>query len=266
MLLKAGTYRFNDNINFDIEPNVNNYYKLKFSNEVGSGSIDFDVIYIYVQSEDIQYGQSWAGEYDAYIDNQWLDDYQTVRFVYDEEVDDTFGTWFISNTNYNEVNATPLATIEYNGQTIAQLNAGETATLSCEGKKMASDVVVKVNKVEEPVDDSIVGTWVFNESLSLEQLNIPSGIYSENHVELIFTERSDGAHDRITFEGDVNGNIGLQYSGSPYNVYDGGWDDEIYRTITIYSDVLSIRADHTSTPDFDEKDFITWLKANATKQ
>jgi hypothetical protein len=75
---------------------------------------------------------------------------ETINVLNDTEVSDIFGVWYIANTNYNEVNAKPLATITYNGQVIASLNAGETATLSCKDKKMASDVVVKVDEPTIP--------------------------------------------------------------------------------------------------------------------
>ena len=39
----------------------------------------------------------------------------------------------------------PLAEITYNGETIAQLNAGETCTLKCAGLPMETDIIVKVN-------------------------------------------------------------------------------------------------------------------------
>ena len=81
--------------------------------------------------------------------HQWLpiDNIRTYTIPTDIEVDNIFGTWFIANTNYNEVNtpAPALATIEYNGSTIAKLNAGEKATLPCKDLPMASDVVVKIN-------------------------------------------------------------------------------------------------------------------------
>jgi len=53
--------------------------------------------------------------------------------------------FIIINTNYNEVNAKPLAEITYNGETIAQLNAGETCTIKCAEKRMITDIIVKIN-------------------------------------------------------------------------------------------------------------------------
>lgn len=46
----------------------------------------------------------------------------------------------------NEINAPSyLAEITYNGETIAQLNAGETCTLTCANLPMETDIIVKVN-------------------------------------------------------------------------------------------------------------------------
>lgn len=97
-----------------------------------------------------------AGDY-CFYDTHWngdpywiLETPLSFTTSNDVDVDDIVGSWYIANTNYNEVNAKPLAEITYNGETIAQLNAGETATLSCEGMKMASDVVVKVGMVITP--------------------------------------------------------------------------------------------------------------------
>lgn len=93
----------------------------------------------------------------------------------------------------------PLATIEYNGQVIASLNAGETATLSCEGKKMVSDVVVKVNEVESKIPDGYIkpegslpitenGTYpVIDKEEVVVNVPIPDGyIKPEGTLELVF--------------------------------------------------------------------------------
>ncbi len=92
--------------------------------------------------------------YNTYYDEPWCSEfditYQTIILDTDQTVSEEFYTWFMANI------AIPLATITYNGETIAQLNAGETATLSCEGMKMASDVVVKVNEVEDKIPEGYV--------------------------------------------------------------------------------------------------------------
>ena len=67
------------------------------------------------------------------------------------------GTYrFNDEISGNGIVTKPLAEITYNGETIAQLNAGETATLSCKDKKMASDVAVKVNEVESKIPEGYV--------------------------------------------------------------------------------------------------------------
>lgn len=94
-----------------------------------------------------------SGTYNGWCDGQPpypsdITDYQTHTIIEDTEVTDDFGTWYKANTNYNEVNPTetPIATITYNGETIAQLNAGETVILKCEGLPMETDIIVKVNE------------------------------------------------------------------------------------------------------------------------
>lgn len=157
MILKAGTYRFNDVLNvvdglvfgeivwLPIEP-------LTFEAEGNTVSIStVGIPVIYNNGKATLFAQGVIGEMSVpsitlYIDGEWqLSDIQTYTITEDVEVDDTYGTWYIANTNYNEVNATPLATIEYNGETIAQLNAGETAILKCEGLPLETDIIVKVN-------------------------------------------------------------------------------------------------------------------------
>ena len=167
MILKAGTYRFND-VLVDIPHlgNGENWFSFPCSGRIvlpdynvdstftatDIGFVDGKFVELYVS--DIQ-PNLWGYTFptaksiygsDGFIDNGIYSQFLTLDV--DTEVDDTFGTWYISNTNYNEVNKSSLVTIEYNCSTIAELNAGETATLSCNGFAMASDVVVKVGEVE----------------------------------------------------------------------------------------------------------------------
>lgn len=281
MILKAGTYRFNDvintgeddwsaNINFraNITPDGTNYadiYCDSITFNDGSGSnMGYNIINMipdYSSALGVTLPFYFGGIYKV-IDGdsnpyRWqLIGVQTITLDTDQTVTEEFGTWYIANTNYNEVNA-PLVTIEYNGSTIAELNAGETATLSCEGKKMTSDVVVKVNKVEEPVDDSIVGTWVFKDELNFDNLPLPNS--NVTNVYFPFYSASYGyfidLHIQQTNSGDV-----VVYYGSWKLYFNGAWDDDV-QTITIYNDVFEI-----VNADFTSEQFKTWLKANATKQ
>lgn len=169
MILKAGTYRFNDvltdfpNIIYNVDVSVT-------FNVTGEGqTIEFKGFYVnagilfdYLMEDDT-YFTSYNFEKAVWE----TDILQLHTITADTEVDDTFGTWYITNTNYNEVNATPIATIEYNGQTIAELNAGETATLSCEGKKMLTDLVIKINEVEVEKGE---GTVIYKHEFDLGEI------------------------------------------------------------------------------------------------
>lgn len=66
--------------------------------------------------------------------------------TYFGKVADNIYTTSLTLPNAEEIN-TPLATIEYNGQTIAQLNAGETCILKCAGLPMETDIIIKINEV-----------------------------------------------------------------------------------------------------------------------
>ena len=162
MILKAGTYRFNDVLSTDgfvTEINELTSIQIKpFEVTADGETAVINTIYIPILGLNIindqwQYMLYFGGEgFDRlpfYLSSDsgttWYADVQTHTIITDTEVDDTSGTWYIVNTDYNEVNAKPLAEITYNGETIAQLNAGETATLSCKDKKMVSDVVISTN-------------------------------------------------------------------------------------------------------------------------
>ncbi len=164
MILKSGTYRFNDVISgngvpFDVEDPDYDYQAIYpfVSNSITygmmwmSGNIDnSDFISIVYMTENYDYAMAYsyeAGEGDGVtLIKGWQSEaLQTQTLTADTEVDDTYGAWYIANTNYNEVNASSLVTIEYNGSTIAELNAGDKATLSCAGMKMASELVIKIN-------------------------------------------------------------------------------------------------------------------------
>ena len=173
MILKAGTYRFNDVLTpYSDEQGV--VAQIPFTatiisdgvSVVGTGSqigVSPDALVFVIDSSTPSIVENYPlvlamyGFKDLYGFTGWNTQFaydQTVNITKDTEVDNDFGNNFIANTNYNEVNKSSLVTIEYNGSTIAELNAGETATLSCNGFAMASDVVVKVNEVGNGVTPS----------------------------------------------------------------------------------------------------------------
>lgn len=164
MILKAGTYRFNARptetyplsqtfdyilimtmdgetieesyIGLETELYQDAYFSVKF--QLNSTS-----------AEKLYYNPIPEGYESVYVDG-WLGGTPPSVKIDDTEVDDDFGTWFISSTNYNEVNGSteiPLVELTYNGETLS-LEAGDKATIPCAELKMRSDVVVKVNEVE----------------------------------------------------------------------------------------------------------------------
>ena len=166
MILKAGTYRFNrvlsgfENFDYIDEAYSQNFMAL-FNNEQELTQIGFadlldnQYIMVYISNGALFVYSTFENSDEGLVVGWQGDQYKELTIA-EQEVDDVFGNWYIANTNYNEVNAKPLAEITYNGETIAQLNAGETATLSCEDKKMASDVVVKVNEVESKIPEGYI--------------------------------------------------------------------------------------------------------------
>lgn len=139
---------------------------ITISKVIGGVTQDFlsdisDVICYYIEIPNL--GSMW---FPVYYNNTWnlnidgIELPKTINYtgVYNGTSSmgiDYYNTWLLTNTEA-VVEEKPLAEITYNGETIAQLNAGETATLSCEGKKMVSDVVVKVNEVESKIPDGYI--------------------------------------------------------------------------------------------------------------
>ena len=163
-IIKAGTYRFNDVI-VD-SPNNNGddvflYNDLPFTctltNPYGTFTgycTGIKAQNHYIDGAEIYYNLETIepptplidvpnSDFNVYRDS-WSIDYgetfQVITVTADTEVTDEFATWFSANTE--EVK--PIATITYNGETIANLNAGQTATLKCKGMNMATDVVVEI--------------------------------------------------------------------------------------------------------------------------
>lgn len=78
-----------------------------------------------------------------YATNGWTDQtYRTIDFgTTEQEVSDEFYTWF--TTNATQIEETPIATtITYNDSTLTTLEAGQGATLACNGKKAKSNIVI----------------------------------------------------------------------------------------------------------------------------
>ena len=163
--------------------------------------------------------------------------------------------------NGNEISAVDEAapvSVAYNSATIATLNDGDTKTLGCHGKVMASDVVVggktlncngklmQGDIVVELVGSATSGeTWYFNDTIGY-LVNPLSVKFTSNGVaynSMRRTKFGNRADDLSYFFG-ANANTAYDYKISK-------WRYEAYRTIVL---------DEPATGDV-----LAFLEANATK-
>ena len=166
-----------------------------------------------------------------------------------------------NGSEISSVDATSPTSVTYNNSTIATLNDGDTKTLGCYGKVMASDVAIgsktlncngklmQGDIVVELVGSATSGeTWYFNNIIGST-----NGILSVN-----FT--SNGTKYMKMYELKVNNVIHrLHYNRSNdtsrvdrvYDYKTSTWYNEAYRTIVL---------DEPATGDV-----LTFLEANATK-
>lgn len=146
MLLKAGTYRFNDVLEFpynDIEQNIN------FTMSVTDYAYNTGDYVVYCSSMTFQ-GTNHQTGLDCFIDHTvpssvfdsspmnmnfegvwsttaWGEGIKSVTITEDTEVIDEFGTTFIANTNYNEVNPSlKIGETRLFNNTITGVNESET--------------------------------------------------------------------------------------------------------------------------------------------
>ena len=175
-------------------------------------------------------------------------------------------SWLAQNGELQtEEEATDTVTITYGERTIT-LTAGQKCTFKG-GKVMQADIVAVVSGGE----DSIIGTWVLNEAFDIQEF-IDSGSWGDISTLEIQYISNGVTYDAIntSFTSDVDmDTMEVIYTGNLYycisegtNAYtttlvyshSKGWVDTAYRTINIVDD--------SGATD----EFITWLKANATKQ
>ena len=158
-IIKAGTYRFNDMLSApsaQLEQDIDFTVNVEFEGQsyfvscgamapglTGPNADLADLQYLFVASEpDLGCSPdgNWGYVYDASAEG-WHFPSQTVTIPNNSEVSAEFYEWFTTNTK------PVLASIHYNGFTIASLTGGDTATLKCKGMKMEDDVVVEVAEV-----------------------------------------------------------------------------------------------------------------------
>lgn len=166
--------------------------------------------------------------------------------------------------NGNEISAvdeTAPVSVAYNSATIATLNDGDTKTLGCHGKVMASDVVVggktmncngklmQGDIVVELVGSATSGeTWYFNDRISITKTRKLFVNFTSNGVAYMgFYIRRNSISKKETLQYFYTGVEDLVYSSPNKNL----WLNEAYRTIVL---------DEPATGDV-----LAFLKANATK-
>ena len=163
--------------------------------------------------------------------------------------------------NGNEISSVDEAapvSVAYNSATIATLNDGDTKTLGCHGKVMASDVVIgsktlncngklmQGDIVVELAGSTTSGeTWYFNDTISgcprAKQVNFTSnGVAYTFFVEFISLRT-----DYLQYK------QGNSVSTNVYDYKTSTWLNEAYRTIVL---------DEPATGEV-----LTFLEANATK-
>lgn len=164
--------------------------------------------------------------------------------------------------NGNEISSvdeTAPVSVAYNSATIATLNDGDTKTLGCHGKVMASNVVIGSKTLNcngklmqgdifvELVGSSTSGeTWYFNDTI---------GYPDPNTLNVNFTSNGD-AYTRMHEIKIGNFDHYMQYEGDTvfngtYNYNTSTWYNEAYRTIVLNEPATG--------------DVLAFLEANATK-
>ena len=166
--------------------------------------------------------------------------------------------------NGNEISSvdeTAPVSVAYNNATIATLNDGDTKTLGCHGKVMASDVVVgsktlncngklmQGDIVVELVGSATSGeTWYFNDTIGYLISDFDVN-FTSNGVAYVKMMRISAGHffDQLVYipSDDPNDRT------PAYNYNTSTWYNEAYRTIVL---------DEPATGDV-----LAFLEANATK-
>ena len=165
--------------------------------------------------------------------------------------------------NGNEISAVDEAapvSVAYNNATIATLNDGDTKTLGCHGKVMASDVVIgsktlncngklmQGDIVVELVGSSTSGeTWYFNDRIGYPETNPLDVNFTSLNVAFTGMYR----HKTFTFIDELQYTQSNGKIVSAYNYKSSSWVDAVFRTIVL---------DEPATGDV-----LAFLEANATK-
>ena len=167
--------------------------------------------------------------------------------------------------NGNEISAvdeTAPVSVAYNSATIATLNDGDTKTLGCHGKVMASDVVIGSKTLncngklmQGDIVVELVGsapsseTWYFNKTIgSIGTGSIINANFTSDGTEytrMYEAKRGNFAH-QMQYE-----NVNTQNRRVAYDYKTSKWSNKAFRTIVL---------DEPATGDV-----LAFLEANATK-
>ena len=166
--------------------------------------------------------------------------------------------------NGNEISSvdeTAPVSVAYNSATIATLNDGDTKTLGCHGKVMASDVVVggktlncngklmQGDIVVELVGSTPSGkTWYFNDTIGSFGTGIIAANFTSNGTE--YTRMHENKVGNFAHQMQYE-NTNTGYSSLAYNYKKNKWANNAYRTIVL---------DEPATGKL-----LAFLEANATK-
>ena len=147
--------------------------------------------------------------------------------------------------NGNEISAvdeTAPVSVAYNSATIATLNDGDTKTLDCHGKVMASDVVVgsktlncngklmQGNIVVELVGSATSGeTWYFNDTIGYPETNPLDVNFTSLNVAFTRMYR----HKSFTFIDELQYTESTDKRIAAYNYKSSAWADIGFRTIVL---------------------------------
>lgn len=162
-------------------------------------------------------------------------------------MDGTGATVGFDGTTYN-IDATKLSTATNSFITHLGTIAGSGAKVTVGGVEYSVDSAKLANAISElegtldelsgSEDEGIIGTWVFNDTIEPADFDIT-----------VHFSCGDEVYDRIQLNGSMyyHNDEGTTFAYSSY-----GWDEEYLKTITILEEPT-------------DAEFITWLKANATK-
>lgn len=160
-----------------------------------------------------------------------------------------------NGSEISSVDETAPVSVTYNNATIATLNDGDTKTLGCHGKVMASDVVIgsktlncngklmQSDVVVELVGSTLSGeTWYFNDTIIKSNVSFDVN-FTSNDIACVNLYMSSGFFPSLSY---------MSESGDVYQVYfNNRWMIPEFRTIIL---------DEPATGEL-----LTFLEANATK-